>query len=125
MLGGWALRAQAGNPGAKFVAYISPQNQTKSNVTQWVIHLKQRGGSWEGTITSGGSMTLQTPGLSGVFDVKVIASGPNFSQKQLSPASWSRADVGCNSNCTAMIGIVATPDGKDAHYWTVWDAVCN
>jgi len=125
IVGGWALQAQAGNRGAKFVAYISPQNQTTTKVTRWVIHIKQRDGSWEGTLSSDGPRSLQTPGLSGVFDVKVVASGPGFAQKQLSPTPWSRADVGCNSNCSAMIGIVANSSGNDANYWTVWDAICN
>lgn len=125
VVGSWALPAQAGAPGAKFIAYISPQNQTASKVTKWEIHLQARNGSWQGTMSSGGSRMLQTPKLSGIFNVRVIASGPNMPAKQLSPTSYSRADIGCNNNCTSLIGIVASPDGKDAHYWTVWDAACN
>jgi len=123
--GAWSLPAVAAAPGAKFVAYVSPQNQTAQRVTKWEIHIQARGGSWQGTMSSGGSMSLQTPKLSGIFNVRVIASGPNMPEKQLSPKPDSRADIGCNNNCTGIIGIIASPDGKDAHYWTVWDAVCT
>lgn len=110
--------------GAKFWAYISPQNDTAEYVTQWTVELSQ--GSWSGTISSDDpEPTLDTPGLSGEFNVTVTASGPNMSEKQLSPQSGSTANIGCNANCSAMVGIVATPGGDDANYWTVWDAICN
>jgi hypothetical protein len=112
--------------GAQFWAYVSPQNNTQQNVTRWAVKLEQVGGNWTGTITSDDPYrTLQTPGLSGAFNVTVTASGPRFGQKQLTPQSGSQPNVGCNSNCAAMVGIVSSPDGTDANYWTVWDAICQ
>lgn len=112
--------------GAKFWAYVSPQNDTEQNVTRWAVKLEQEGGNWMGTITSDDpQQTLQTPGLSGTFKVTVTASGPKFGQKQLTPISWSNADVGCNSNCASMVGIVSNADGTDANYWTTSDAYCK
>jgi hypothetical protein len=35
------------------------------------------------------------------------------------------ADIGCNTNCASMVGIVANPDGHSANYWTTWDAYCE
>jgi hypothetical protein len=60
-----------------------------------------------------------------MFDVTVVASGPHLPEKQLAPVPGSRADVGCKAQCRALIGIVATPDGTDAGYWTTWDAICT
>lgn len=128
LLGGWTAQpADAGpNKGAQFWAYVSPQNNTKQNVTQWTVQIHQRNGSWSGQITSADPYKkLQTPGLSGIFNVVVIASGPKFGQKQLSVQTGSRPDIGSNSNCQAMVGIVSNPDGTDAQYWTVWDAMCD
>jgi hypothetical protein len=111
--------------GAKFWAYISPQNNTAEAVTSWRVVLQQQGGNWQGEITSQNPhQILATPGLSGVFNVTVTASGPGFPETTLTPQPDSKPDVGCNANCHAMIGIVATPDGKGANYWTVWDAFC-
>lgn len=112
--------------GARFWAYISPQNNTSAVVTKWSVTLQQLNGNWTGTITSDNpEQQLQTPGLSGIFKVTVVASGPGFGPVTLAPMSGSQADVGCNSNCAAMVGIVANADGKGAQYWTVWDAFCN
>ena len=112
--------------GAKFWAYVSPQNHTSTNVTSWSVTIQQQGGNWSGKITSKNPyQQLQTPGLSGIFNVTVEASGPKFKEKKLTPQSGSKPDVGCNSNCAAMIGIVSNPDGTDANYWTVWDAICS
>jgi hypothetical protein len=116
---------QLGN-GAQFWAYISPSNDTEKYVTQWSVTIQQQDGNWSGTITSDDpQQILQTPGLSGIFNVTVKASGPNFGEKQLSPQSGSQPNIGCNSNCAAMVGIVATPGGNDANYWTTWDAICD
>ena len=110
--------------GAKFWAYISPQNNTAQYVTQWTVEISQ--GNWSGTITSANpQQNLDTPNLSGEFNVTVTGSGPNLPEQQLSPQSGSNPNIGCNSNCYAMVGIVATPDGSGANYWTVWDAFCN
>lgn len=112
--------------GAQFWAYVSPQNHTSTNVTSWSVTIQQQGGNWSGTITSKDPyQQLQTPGLSGVFNVVVEASGPKFKVKKLTPQAGSKPDVGCNSNCAAMVGIVSNPDGTDANYWTVWDAICS
>ena len=117
--------AELGN-GARFWAYISPQNNTSAVVTKWSVTLQQLNGNWAGTITSDDpQQQLQTPGLSGVFKVIVTASGPNFGPVTLAPKPGSQADVGCNSNCAAMVGIVADPVGGGAQYWPVWDAFLN
>jgi hypothetical protein len=112
--------------GAQFWAYVSPQNNTDKNVTKWEVTLRQENGNWTGRITSDQpEKTLQTPALSGTFQVTVMASGPQFSQTQLTSLPDTQPNIGCNANCAAMIGIVATPDGKGANYWTVWDAFCK
>ncbi|HEV7814234.1 MAG TPA: hypothetical protein VGP06_03935 [Janthinobacterium sp.] len=70
---------------------------------------------------------MQKPNLSGEFTVKVTASlnGTTPIDLTLQPSPDSQRNVGCNSNCAAMIGIVASEDGKSATYWTVWDAMCK
>lgn len=111
--------------GAKFWAYISPSNNTAKVVTKWSVTIQQRDGNWIGTITSDNpQQTLQTPGLSGIFNVIVVGSGPNMKPHQLQ-VSGSPPDIGCNSNCASMVGIVANPEGTDATYWTTWDAYCE
>jgi hypothetical protein len=121
-----AATADAGGPGgASFGVDLSPRNGTASVVTQWSVRIEQRQGTWSGTITSANpAEILQTPGLSGMFDVTVVASGPHLPEKQLKPVPGSRADLGCQAQCRALAGIIATPDGTDAEYWTTWDAVC-
>lgn len=112
------------SPGALFWAYISGQNDTPTVVTDWSVTISQ--GGWSGTVTSADpQQQLQTPGLSGVFDVVVTASGPSFPKTTLKPQAGSNPNVGCNSNCAAMVGIVALEGGGGAEYWTVWDAFCN
>lgn len=112
--------------GAQFWAYVSPQNNTDQVVTKWSVTLQQIGGNWTGQITSDNpTQQLQTPNLSGIFHVTVKASGPKFDTIVLAPLADSQPNVGCNSNCAAMIGIVANADGSGANYWTVWDAFCN
>jgi hypothetical protein len=112
--------------GAMFWAYVSPQHETEKNVTKWSVTVQQKDGNWAGTITSDNpDQQLQTPELSGIFKVIVTASGPKFAETTLTPLPHHPEDVGCNSNCAAMIGIVATADGTGANYWTVWDALCS
>jgi hypothetical protein len=112
--------------GAQFWAYISGQNETPSRVTEWQVQIEQTDGNWIGTITSDNPREiLQTPGLSGVFAVRVTAGGAEFGPTELTPLPDSKPDVGCNSNCAAMVGIVASPDAVGANYWTVWDAFCS
>ena len=110
--------------GAQFWAYISPSNNTAACLTSWSVTVSQ--GSWSGTITwNDPQQILQTPNLSGIFDVTVEAAGQKFAWQKLKPTSYSKPNIGCNSNCAAMIGIVANPDCTDANYWTTWDAVCS
>ena len=110
--------------GAVFWAYISPQNNTEKVVTKWSVTISQ--GAWRGTITSENpQQQLQTRGLSGIFDVVVTGSGPNLPEQKLTPQAGSKPDIGCNSNCAAMVGIVAGADGRSANYWTTWDAFCE
>ena len=112
--------------GAQFWAYVSGQNETPSRVTSWTVRFEQQDGNWTGEITSDNPQeTLKTPGLSGTFNVQVEASGPEFGPTQLEPLPDSKPDVGCNDNCAAFVGIVASPDADGANYWTVWDAVCS
>jgi hypothetical protein len=114
--------------GAQFWAYISPQNKTAERLLGWKVELTQIGGNWKGSITSSNPQAqLQTPNLSGEFTVKVTASlkGVTPIELTLQPSPDSQRNVGCNSNCAAMIGIVASEDGKTATYWTVWDALCK
>lgn len=118
------MASQVGK-GAKFWAYISPQNNTAKAVTKWQVTITQQDGSWIGNINSTNpTETLQTPGLSGTFNVVVVGSGPGMPARQLSPLA-PPADIGCNANCASMVGIVATPDGQSANYWTTWDAYCE
>jgi hypothetical protein len=113
--------------GARFWAYVSSQNETPKFVKDWKVKIEQQDGNWSGTITSEDpEAQLQTPGLSGVFNVTVTATvGAVLQPRTLSPQAGSNPDVGCNSNCAAMVGIVALPGGANAEYWTVWDAFCN
>ena len=110
--------------GAQFWAYISPSHDTETVLTDWEITLTQKDGNWTGTMRKGGDTHLETPGLSGVFDVKVVASGHGWGPVELQ-AKDSPSDIGCNSNCASMVGIVADQGGGGATYWTTWDAFCN
>jgi hypothetical protein len=112
--------------GAQFWAYISPENNTAKVVSHWEVRLQQQDGNWTGKITyQDPRQKLQTPELSGLFNVEVIADVSGIGPKRLTPQAGSKAVVGCSPNCAAMIGIVASPDGMSAYYWTVWDAICQ
>jgi hypothetical protein len=116
--------AQHQGKGAQFWAYVSPQNDTSTAVTKWAVKIEAADNNWTGIITSDNpKQILQTPNLSGIFKVTVTASGGKIQEKNLSPTSDSKPDIGCNLDCAAMVGIVATADGNDANYWTVWDAI--
>ena len=116
---------QVGN-GAVFWAYISPMNDTAEKVTNWSVTIQQQDGNWQGTITSENpKQQLQTPNLSGVFTVTVTGSGPNMPEQRLQAGPSCNPDIGCNSNCAAMVSIVASPDGTSATYCTTWDAFCS
>lgn len=118
-------KVDAKQDGAIFWAYISPQNHTAECLTYWKVTISQ--GNWAGSISSADPYKqLYTPGLSGIFKVEVVASGRNFSKKVLAPKPGTQPGViGCNSNCHAMVGIVANEGCTDAQYWTVWDAFCD
>jgi len=119
-----SLAPLATQEGAQFWGYISPQNDTEKKVTDWTITLTQ--GNWVGKIDSAHPENiLKTPGLSGTFDVLVEASGPDMKMKKLTPQKGSSVNIGANSNCSSMVGIVANEDGSDAQYWTTWDAFCQ
>ncbi len=116
--------------GASFWAYISPQNDTAKNVNHWsvVIRKVDQNGKviWEGFINSDNPRRqLQTPGLSGIFTVTVDGSGPTTPEQQFKPQPGTQPNIGCNSNCAAMVGIVSNAAGTSANYWTVWDAICK
>lgn len=120
-----SAQAPDGSDGASFGAYLSPEYGTAALVTTWSVRVEQQQGSWSGTITSDDpAQILRAPGLSGRFSVTVIAAGPHLPEKQLSPVSSVRADVSCSGHCRALVGIVASPDGTDAAYWTTSDAIC-
>ena len=111
----------------EFKQMVSSGEVELGNGARFWAYIEQQDGNWSGTITSKDPQAnLQTPGLSGVFKVTVTAKyGAGLQPRQLKPQQGSKPEVGCNSNCAAMVGIVATPGGGDAQYWTVWDAYCN
>jgi hypothetical protein len=112
--------------GAQLWAYVSGQCETPARVTKWSVRIEQVDGNWTGTIASDDPHAiLQTPDLSGTFSVEVTASGPEFGETKLEPLPESKAEIGCNSNCAAMVGIVASTTATGANYWTVWDAFCK
>jgi hypothetical protein len=112
--------------GAQFWAYISPQDKTEEMIIKWQVKIEQQDGDWAGVISSDNpTAILHTPSLSGVFRVTVKATGKFFEEKILSCADYSNPDIGCNSNCFGMVGIVSIKGGEDANYWTVWDAICK
>ena len=110
--------------GAYFWVYLSPQHDTANVVKDWVVTLTQ--GEWSASISSKDPQpNLQTEGMSGVFEVRVEwQQPPNDLVIDLTPLPESKPDVGCDSKCAAMIGIVADEQGSSANYWTVWDALC-
>lgn len=111
--------------GAYFWVYISPENETAKVVKDWTVILTQ--GNWTGSISSDDpTPALQTKGMFGVFDVKVIwRQPPSDVVVELRPGPESKPDIGCSENCASMIGIVAGTDGAEPTYWTTWDAFCK
>lgn len=101
--------------GAKFWGYISPQRSTEKIVTKWTIRLEHTTSNWVGEITHRDPPgLLTTPGLSGIFNVKVTVSGPRLPEQTIECEDYSRPEIGCNSNCASMVGIVATEAGDGA-----------
>ena len=116
--------------GAQFWAYLSPQNDTAKMITTWRVSLSQ--GNWSDQITSENpTQQIQTPNLSGIFQVKVeVLSGSTGNWQEIPPVSGSTNEIGCNSNCSSMVGIVADsttppPGSINAKFWTTWDALCS
>lgn len=112
--------------GAQFWAYISPQNKTAKRLLSWTVELSND--AWKGSIDSSNPQEhLQTPGMSGIFDVRVtvVLDGPTPVELTLQPSPGSQPRIGCEVNCAAMVGIVVSEDGRSATYWTTWDAMCR
>lgn len=112
--------------GAQFWAYISPQNKTAKRLLSWTVELSND--NWKGSIDSSNPQAhLQTPCLSGIFEVKVtvVLDGPTPVELTLQPSPGSQPRIGCDVNCAAMVGIVVSEDGRSATYWTTWDAMCR
>jgi hypothetical protein len=115
--------------GAQFLVYISPQNDTVKMITQWRVTFSQ--GNWSQTISNDKPNEIQTPNLSGIFDIKVeTLSGSTGTWREIPAQEGSKNQIGCNSNCASMVGIVAdstspAPGAINAHFWTTWDAFCK
>lgn len=111
--------------GAQFWVYISEENDTAAILSDWQVTIRHHYENWSGTITSDKPhKILQTPNLSGIFHVSVMVRiAEDAEMREIEPLIGSNRNIGCNSNYAAKIGIEALPDGVDAKYWTVWDAV--
>lgn len=117
--------------GAQFWVYLSPQNNTAQVVKEWSVTFSQ--GNWSDSITSDNpTKTIQTPGLSGIFEIKVQQMNYSINPPAMIdiPAMpGSMTQIGCNSNCASMVGIVADEHpllgGSNAKFWTTWDAFCS
>ncbi|HQU83664.1 MAG TPA: hypothetical protein PKY59_11085 [Pyrinomonadaceae bacterium] len=111
--------------GAQFWVYISEENDTSEVVKDWQVTIRHHYENWNGTITAEKPrQILQTPNLSGIFHVSVKAKlGEEIEMREIEPQNGSNRNIGCNSNYAAMIGIEVSPSGKEARYWTIWDAV--
>ena len=117
--------------GAQFWVYLSPQNNTANVVKGWSVKFSQ--GNWSDSITSDNpTKQIQTPGLSGIFNIEVteLDHSTNPPRRINIPAqSGSKNEIGCNSNCSSFVGIVADEKpllgGSNAQFWTTWDALCT
>ncbi|AZB08585.1 hypothetical protein EG344_06880 [Chryseobacterium sp. G0162] len=116
--------------GAQFWVYLSPQHDTAKMISKWRVTFSQ--GTWSDSISSDNpTKQIQTPNLSGIFEIKVeLLSGSTGTWRQIPPQTGSHNEIGCNSNCASMVGIVADsinpPIGAiNAHFWTTWDAMCR
>ncbi|WP_160140232.1 hypothetical protein [Chryseobacterium sp. c4a] len=116
--------------GAQFWVYLCPHNDTAKMITKWRVTFSQ--GNWSDSISSDNpTKQIHTPNLSGIFEIKVeLLSGSTGTWRQIPPQTGSHNEIGCNSNCASMVGIVADsinpPIGSiNAHFWTTWDALCR
>ncbi len=124
-----AEKARGDAPGARFIAYLSPQDQTATHLTDWRVHLEHTTSNWMGNITPDMKDYLTTPKLYGTFTVKVRASGPDLGTDvvaELLPDSEGchyRPDVAVSIDNIGMIGLVTADNGKKLYYWTVSDTL--
>ena len=117
--------------GAQFWVYLSPQNNTSKVVKGWSVTFSQ--GNWSDSITSENpTKQIQTPNLSGQFDIKVMELDYSTKPPREIPIPAmppSTNQIGCNINCASMVGIVANEKpvmgGANAQFWTTWDALCT
>ena len=120
---------QLGN-GAQFWVYLSPVNDTALMIQKWRVTFSQ--GNWKDMISSEDpTKHIQTPNLSGIFDLSVeVLSGSTGTWVPVPPQEGSNHTIGCNANCSSMVGIVADSmfpvvGSVNAHFWTTWDALCK
>lgn len=111
--------------GAQFWVFLSDENETTKLISDWEVVFRHHYENWSGTISSEKPhKILQTPNLAGIFHVTVKARIVNQKEfSEIEPHVGSNRNIGCNSNCAAMVGIIASACGTKAGYWTVWDAV--
>ncbi len=117
--------------GAQFWVYLSPQNNTANVVKGWSVKFTQ--GNWTDSISSDNpTKQIKTPGLSGIFNIEVteLDYSTNPPRRINIPAqAGSKNEIGCNSNCSSFVGIVADEKsllgGSSAQFWTTWDALCT
>lgn len=117
--------------GAHFWVYLSPQNNTAEVVKGWKVTFSQ--GNWSDSITyEKPTKQIQTPGLSGLFDIKITELDYSTNpprEVDIPPKEGSPNQIGCNMNCASMVGIVADESpligGPNARFWTTWDAFCK
>jgi hypothetical protein len=116
--------------GAQFWVYLSPQNDTAKMIGEWRVKFTQ--GNWSDSITSEDpTKQIKTPNLSGIFEITVeLMSGSTGTWRAIPPQDGSTNQIGCNSNCASMVGIVAdstnpAPGSINAHFWCTWDAFCS
>jgi hypothetical protein len=108
--------------GAQF--WVNVAADSRQSISSWKVIISQN--DWSGSISSDDPQReLKTPGLSGDFNVSVMADGPGFDWQELTAQEGCQANIGCNSNCASMVALSASPDGKSANYCTTWDAACS
>ncbi len=111
--------------GAEILGYSSPTNDTDKRFPDWKIEVSQ--GNYEDLITPYNN-PLQTPGLSGEFQVRVFVRCPETGEYLL----WKDKEgnetgvVGVGENCIGMVIFYALAEtGCEGTYYTVYNAVCG
>lgn len=111
--------------GAQFWVQISTLNDTFKQITKWRLELRHESGKWTGDINSFAPTVIpHASNLSGTFLLKVFAGGPHVPYRQLTPLEGSDPHIVCGHGSASMVGIRASADGKNAHYWTAASAFC-